>query len=218
MDDANEHPFSTHLPEFLTHSNRAGMIRDCSSFLALSVVAAFYAVTGTKLDVVYNATLLAYFNWDALTSCIPTFIRYFPSLFICTGIMAVALYNFAPLTSHETTWQGPGQPYLIPCKTTHRRLFPKKHSFSYSYLTIGVPVDFRGSVNGMIGVDEDPIPSFRGLVPFANLLSRSWYYVQSSDHLQRGQHGLCLRGKLSLFLLSEVMGPNDTKSACANEN
>lgn len=217
MDDANKDPFSTQVPEFLTHSN-PGLTGNCSSFLALSVVAAFYAVAGTKPDLVYNAALLAYFNWDALTSHIPTITKWFPSLFICTGVMVVALFNFAPLTSCKFTWQGPGQPYLIPCKTTHRRLFPKKHSFSYSYLTIGVPVDFRGSVNGMIAVDENPVPSFGGLVPFANLLSRSWYYIQASDHLQRSQHGPGLRGKLNLFLLSEVICLTAIESTRANAN
>lgn len=215
MDDANEDPFSMQMPEYLTHSN-PGMTGNFSSFLALPLVAAFYAVAGTKLDLVYNAALLAYFHWTALTSHIPTITRWFPSLFICTGVMFVALFNFAPLTSRKSTWQGPGQPYLIPCKTTHRRLFPKKHSFSYPYLTIGVPVDFRGSVNGMIAVDENPVPSFGGLVPFANLLSRSWYYIQASDHLQRSQHGLSLRGKLNLFLLSEVIGLTAIESTCAN--
>lgn len=215
MDDAHEDPFSTYMHEFLTHSN-LGMTGNCSSFLGLSVVAAFYAVAGTKLDMVYNAALLAYFHWDALTSYIPTFTRSFPSLFICTGVMVVALFNFAPLTSRKSTWQGPGQPYLIPCKTTHRRLFPKKHSFSYPYLTIGVPVDFRGSVNGMIAVDENPVPSFGGLVPHANLVSRSWYYIRASDHLQRSQHGPGLRGKLNLFLLSEVIGLTAVESTCAN--
>lgn len=215
MNDGNEAPLSTHMPDFLTDSNPR-MTGDCSSFLALSAVAAFYAVAGTKLDMVYSAALLACFNWDVLTSYIPTITRCFPSLFICTGVMVAALFNFAPLTSRKSTWQGPGQPYLIPCKTTHRRLLPKKHSFSYSYLTIGVPVDFRGSVNGMIAVDENPVPSFGGLVPFANLLSRSWYYIQASDHLQRNHHGLCIRGKLNLFLLSEVIGLTAIESTCAN--
>lgn len=215
MTDANEGPFSTHMPEFLTDSN-PDMTGDCSSFLALSVVTAFYSVAGTKLDLVYNAALLAYFNWDALPSYIPTATKCFPSLFICTGIMIAALLSFAPLTRRVSSWQGPGQPYLIPCKTTHRRLLPKKHSFSYSYLTVGIPVDFRGSVNGMIGVDEDPVPSFRGLFPFVKVMLRSWYYIQASDHLQRSQHGPSLRGKLNLFLLSEVIGLTAVESTCAN--
>lgn len=217
MDDTIEAPSLTHMPEFLAHANPV-MTGDCSSFIALSVAAAFYAVAGTKLDLVYNATLLTYLNWDALTSYIPTATKCFPSLFICTGIMVAALLNFAPLTSRESTWQGPGQPYLIPCKTTHRRLLPKKHSFSYTYLTVGVPVDFRGSVNGMIGVDEDPASSFGGLVPFAKVLLQSWYHIQASDHLQRGHGGRNLRERLNVFLLSEVTAPNAARSTCAKEN
>lgn len=217
MDDANGSQSLTHVSELSAYAN-PGLTGDCSSFLALSVVAAFYSVAGTKLDLVYNAALLAYFNWDALTSYISTATKCFPSLFICTGIMIAALLSFAPLTSRVSSWQGPGQPYLIPCKTTHRRLLPKKHSFSYSYLTVGIPVDFRGSVNGMIGVDEDPVPSFRGLFPFVKVLLRSWYYIQASDHLQRDHSGRGLRERLNLFLLSEVTTPTATKSTCANEN
>lgn len=217
MDDANEAPLLTHIPGLQEYVS-PGIPRDHSSFLALLVVAVFYGVAGTKLDLVYNVVLLISFNGEALSSYKSMVTRWFPSLFICTGVFIAALLSFAPLTRRKSTWKGPGQPYLIPCKTTHRRLFPTKHSFSYSYLTIGVPVNFRGSVNGMIGVDEDSVPSFGGLVPFANLLSRSWYYVQSSDHLQRGQHGLSLQVKLNLFLLSEVIDPTDTRSACANEN
>lgn len=187
----------------------------CASFLALSVVIAFYAVAGTKLDLVYNAALFAYFNWDALAEYIHTAIQYLLSLSICIAVVVVPLLTFAPRRSRESTWQGPGQTYLIPCKTTHRRLFPKKHSFSYSYLTVGVPLDFRGSVNGMIGVDEDPTFPFRCLVPFASVLFRSWYSIQSSDHLQRGHHALSLREKLNNFLLSEVINPSVSKSICA---
>lgn len=190
---------------------------DCASFLALLVVTAFYTVAGTKLDLVYNATLFAYFNWDALAQYIHAAIDYLPSLSIYFVVIAVPLLTFAPRRSRESTWQGPGQPRLIPCKTTHRRLFPKAYSFSYSYLTVGVPVDFRGSVNGMIGVDEDPTLAFRRLVPFASVLFRSWYCIQASDHLQRGQYALGLREKLNNFLLSEVITPSVFASICAKE-
>lgn len=190
---------------------------DCASFLALSVVTAFYAVAGTKLDLVYIAAIFAYFNWDALAQYIHTAIEHLPSLFIYIVVIVVPLLTFAPRRSRESTWQGPGQPYLIPCKTTHRRLFPKKHSFSYSYLTVGVPVDFRGSLNGMIGVDEDPAFPFQRLVPFASVLFRSWYSIQASDHLQRGHYALGLRGKLNNFLLSEVITPSVSQSICAEE-
>lgn len=190
---------------------------DCASFLALSVMTAFYVVAGTKLDLVYNAALFAYFKLDALTQCIHTTTEYLPSPFFYVVVIVVTLLTFAPRRSLESTWQGPGQPYLIPCKTTHRRFFPKKHSFSYSYLTVGVPVDFRGSVNGMIGVDEDPAFPFRRLVPFASVFFRSWYSVQASDHLQRGPYALGLRKKLNMFLLSEVITPTVAKTICAKK-
>ncbi|KAL8910450.1 MAG: hypothetical protein Q9171_004244 [Xanthocarpia ochracea] len=35
------------------------------------------------------------------------------------------------------------KPLLFPSKTSHTRLFPKKHSFTYSYLLVGIPVGWR---------------------------------------------------------------------------
>ncbi|KAI7779881.1 uncharacterized protein LA080_000204 [Diaporthe eres] len=81
--------------------------------------------------------------------------EYTPLSFLCLGATLGVLLTFASRSSYESTWLGPGRPYLIPCKTTHRRLVPKPHSFAYSYLTVGIPVGFKGSVNGMIGVEEN---------------------------------------------------------------
>lgn len=190
----------------LAHAYEAWGEEPCS-VLALSAVATFYALAGTRLDLLHNCAFLAYLNWDSLALYIHAAIRYVPALIICVGVMLGAFTSFAPPGTRESTWHGPGRPYLIPCRTTHRRLFPKKHSFSYSYLTVGIPVEFRGRINGMIGVDETPVSPFGGLIPFANVLLRSWYYIQASDHFQRGHDGLGLQGKLSLFLQSEVQLP-----------
>lgn len=91
--------------------------------------------------------------------------------------------------------------YLIPCRVTHRRRVPKKHSFSYSYLTVGIPVGFRGSVDGMISVDEPDIPTswLSGAWHLKN-----WFRVDSSDYLERGSNKLGLRGKLYNYLVSQV--------------
>lgn len=174
------------------------------SVLALSVAAVFYALAGTRNDLLFNAALLACLNRHSLVSHVPTIIEYMPRLFLCLVAALTALLAFASRSSYESTWQGPGRPYLIPCKTTHRRFFPKPHSFSYSYLTVGLPVGFRGSVNGMIGTEENPVCIFGSLLPFGQTWLRSWYYIQASDHLHRGHGGLGLRGKLNIYLQSEV--------------
>lgn len=189
--------------DVLDHADRV-WDEQSNSVLALSVAAVFYALAGTRKDLLYNAALLACLNRHSLVSHVPTIIKYMPQLFLCLGAALAALLAFASRSSYESTWHGPGRPYLIPCKTTHRRLFPVEHSFAYSYLTVGLPVGFRGSVNGMIGTEENPVCIFGSLLPFGQTWLRSWYYIQASDHLHRGQDGLGLRGKLNIYLRSEV--------------
>ncbi|KAL7936991.1 hypothetical protein V8C35DRAFT_213029 [Trichoderma chlorosporum] len=91
--------------------------------------------------------------------------------------------------------------YLIPCRVTHSRELPEKHSFSYSYLAVGIHVGYRGNVNGMISVDaEDSAFWWR---------MRSWLRVDSADYLERGNNKLGLRGKLDAYLRSQDANPVD---------
>lgn len=92
------------------------------------------------------------------------------------------------------------KPLLFPCRTTHTRLFPKKHSFSYSYLCVGIPIGWQGSINSFLSVD------------FGSHLTRkayqqwwpSWFSIMSSDYLNRGSHAAGLKGKLDDYLESQV--------------
>ena len=58
-----------------------------------------------------------------------------------------------PGTNIKSTAEGP-KPLFFPSRTTHTRLFPKTHSFSYSYLLVGIPVGWQGSVGGMLSADQ----------------------------------------------------------------
>jgi DUF1365 family protein len=102
-----------------------------------------------------------------------------------------ATLKFVLAEEPEASWSGPAKPYFIPCRTTHARFFPKKHSFSYSYLLVGVPVGCRANVNGMLSMD------------FGNGRS-AWYDVDQVDYLTRGSGHLGLRGKLDNNLVSQV--------------
>lgn len=99
----------------------------------------------------------------------------------------------AKRTSLETTsilTPGPLRPLIIPCRTTHTRIFPEKNSFGYSYLQVGIPVGWKGSVSSILGADED---SGR----------KSWFSVNAGDYLARGHENLGLEGKLAEYLLSQ---------------
>lgn len=96
------------------------------------------------------------------------------------------------------------KPMIFPCRTTHRRLFPKKHSFSYSYLLVGIPIGWKGLAGGMIACDmeKNPIPWYRRLLSLGP--GSAWYTVNGDDYLARGHVGGGLRGKLDAYLLSQV--------------
>lgn len=86
-------------------------------------------------------------------------------------------------------------PWIIPSRTKHTRIFPKQHSFAYSYLAVAVPVGFKGWCWPMLSVD----------VSYA----WGWFHVQASDHLERGHAHLDLKEKLSHYLQSQGVQDSD---------
>lgn len=90
-----------------------------------------------------------------------------------------------------------GKVLLFPCKTIHSRLFPKKHSFDYSYLTVGVPVGVEGVWGGLVSSTSTKRSWF-------SLSRKAWYHVDPKDYLDRGNGHLGLRGKLDAYLKSQV--------------
>ncbi len=92
----------------------------------------------------------------------------------------------------------PLKPIIFPCRTSHTRLFPQKHSFSYSYLFVGIPVGWRGWVSSFLTADLKTLP-WRGRKP-----RKGWLNVDSADYLARGDSMHGLRGKLDTYLESQV--------------
>jgi DUF1365 family protein len=91
------------------------------------------------------------------------------------------------------------KPCMFPCRTTHSRLFPTKHSFSYSYLYVGIPVGWRGQAGNMLSADSD--------LGGSNT-SKTWFGVVAEDYLQRGVHDRGLHGKLEGYLISQGISPD----------
>lgn len=104
----------------------------------------------------------------------------------------------ARLESSKTQEEFLLKPLLISCRTSHTRLFPKKHSFSYSYLLVGVPIGWRGSVGNVLAADLNSL--LRGQTRQA----KAWFCISSSDYLGRGDSPDGLRGKLDRYLKSQV--------------
>lgn len=86
------------------------------------------------------------------------------------------------------------RPLIFPARTSHTRFFPKKHSFSYSYLFVGVPVvPFEIKTRALsVGTSCRP----------------SWFHVKPQDYLDRGDPGRPLRGRLDDYLLSQKIDPD----------
>lgn len=94
----------------------------------------------------------------------------------------------------------PVNPMFFPCSTSHTRFFPKKHSFSYSYLLVGIPIGWKGTIGGMISSETEILRrSWFSLKP-----GGAWYTVQGDDYLGRGHVEGGLKGKLDDYLVSQV--------------
>ena len=98
----------------------------------------------------------------------------------------------------------PAKPMFFPCRTAHTRMFPTKHSFSYSYLLTGIPVGWKGSAGGMLSSDleADPKPWYRKL--FSIRPSSAWFTVNGDDYFERGHVKGGLEEKLRNYLHSQV--------------
>lgn len=92
------------------------------------------------------------------------------------------------------------RPRIFECQTTHRRLFPTNYSFTYSYLLVGVPIGWHGSVGSILSSDNltDVSPS-----------EKTWFSVHAEDYLQRGQHVDGLAGKLDDYLKTQNVSLDD---------
>lgn len=103
----------------------------------------------------------------------------------------------SPELSREGTRPWPvehPQPFVIPCRTTHTRIFPKKHSFAYGYLLCGFPIVPAGTTPEGIDIADGK----------DQVLGRWWLQIQAGDYLTRGQAALGFYGKLKVFLREKV--------------
>lgn len=116
------------------------------------------------------------------------------------GLIAFIVFQSArwlSAPSNTSHWKGPGKVLLFPGLTTHTRLFPKRHTFDYSYLVVGIPVGWEGISGGMISSSSKEHS-------WLSLSKRGWYHVDPEDYLDRGNRDLGLRGKLNAYLRSQV--------------
>ncbi|OAA46051.1 hypothetical protein NOR_02804 [Metarhizium rileyi] len=175
--------------------------------LALVLISLYYALMGSWLELVLTTIVIGSEHSRALL----TFACYFweilsIGLIPTVGIVTTGFMLTSYFANRDEDWDSPAQPYLIPCKTTHTRLFPKKHSFAYSYLVVGVPVGSTGTANGMLAIDDR---SYSAWSFICKLFRGRWYSVSDADYMQRGRSAHGLRGKLDEYLRSQDVKPSD---------
>ncbi|KAL1858300.1 hypothetical protein VTK73DRAFT_7845 [Phialemonium thermophilum] len=125
------------------------------------------------------------------------------------GVLALSLLSvtlsffWATKPKQQPSWSGIGRVLLFPCTTTHSRLFPQKHAFTYSYLVVGVPVGWEGEVGGLVSAGvKGPGNKWP-----ASWLRRAWFDIDAGDYLERGRAHLGLRGKLDEYLRTQGVDP-----------
>ena len=163
---------------------------------------------------VWNHRHFPLFNYISLVS----FQTYFIIVSIITCIaFASFLYNVQKYGTRKpsrgtTLANVPGgskvqilTPLVFPCRTSHTRMFPKKHSFSYSYLLVGIPVGWKGSVGSFLSADLESLS--HGFGREHRKFPKTWLAVDAADYLNRGDGAVGLQGKLEEYLKSQVREP-----------
>ncbi|ATY63339.1 Cyclopropane-fatty-acyl-phospholipid synthase [Cordyceps militaris] len=176
------------------------------AILVFTAFSLYYALLSRRSHVLLIAAAVAAFTSPSALA------RHVPSLLGAAVIAACSLValRLAILTTAHVFLDAPtrsaGSSVFLPSRTTHTRFFPEKHSFAYSYLTVGVPVGLRArNVNGILAVDAPP--SARG--SWWARLASPLYEVDAARHLARGPDGGGLRAKLDRFLASQSVDPGD---------
>ena len=130
----------------------------------------------------------------------------------CVASIAFSIMITILHTTSLTEWLGTSQPatyeplqsglrpLMIPCRTTHTRLFPAKHSFSYSYLLVGIPVGWKGRAGTILSADRSSRPK-------QEESRTTWFSVEAEDYLERKSHPDGLDGKLFEYLKSQGVNP-----------
>jgi hypothetical protein len=183
-----------------------------SSLLSLLPLAAVL-LFGKAVDIALVFGFGIYRNRETVQGFLNAYLN--PAIAIDIVKAATALFSLLQITRYILGLKCPSspaddfpvKPILFPCRTSHVRMFPTKHGFSYSYLLAGIPVGWKGSVGGMLSEDDNT-----GLAPWYSRLfslnpGGAWYSINGDDYLDRGHVESGLQGKLEKYLIGQVYIP-----------
>jgi hypothetical protein len=167
---------------------------------------------GNSLDICLLLSFSTFRRWRIIQDLAHTYIN--PTIVITTLAGLISLFisfqvlryilSLTQTSSHYSEDGCPVNPMFFPCRTSHVRMFPKKHGFSYSYLLVGIPVGWKGSVGGMLSADtpKNQTPWYMRLLSLRP--GGAWFTVNGDNYLGRGHVDGGLQGKLKKYLESEV--------------
>jgi hypothetical protein len=170
----------------------------------------FILAFGGSLDILLLCFFALVRNWDAFQAFIDLYFD--PTVVIDIAKAGAALFTLLQTARYVVGLKEvsspsngfPTKPMILPCRTSHTRMFPKTHSFSYSYLWVGIPVGWKGSIGGMLSCDNlrEPSPWYMRL--FSLTAGGAWLTVNGDDYLGRGHVDGGLEEKLRHYLQDQV--------------
>ncbi|CAD0093995.1 unnamed protein product, partial [Aureobasidium vineae] len=175
-------------PLWLLRSQPSTTVTDITLFLAIGLY--HYGIDGLKPP-----------QWVLETRLMELQIfAFLILLMIFAGLIAwrgqAQAFKVIPEQQHESTVEQLIPPLLLPGRTTHSRMFPQKHSFAYSYFSVGVPVNFKGRAGSMLSTNLELLPPSQR--------SKGWFNVNAADYLYRGGEERGLEARLRCYLREEA--------------
>ena len=203
----NFHTFYSFLPlTLVSFSSSVSIFRslrsDSSSLIKDTAFVSFLAITDA----------LQKLGWRTfLTKVLPLSTLVFTSLVFLWVLAVVHIQRKVLLWSHDDDPEQEkcflGKPLLFPSQLTHARMFPEKYHYGIDYFNIGMPVDFRGHIGALISFDCGGSNQCDG--SYKSFIIRifrkfTWFGMDPSQYLYRGDGHLSLKQKLKHFLMNHV--------------
>lgn len=181
----------------------------CTMPISMEMLFAFIPILaviawGTRFDVLLATAIGVFSSRNVIQESIRplTDLLNLPLLLLGFVLLQLIRYIITLWVSVSSNDDHPMKAMFFPCQTSHTRLFPKIHSFTYSYLMVGIPIGWEGTAGGLLSADMEKSQSPWYLRWFSLRPSGSWWSVDGQNYLARGSSGL--QEKLEGYLESEV--------------
>ena len=178
----------------------------------MAVMLPFLLAIGRSIDVGLLLFFLTVGNRETILGFTNQYIN--PATVINLAEAATILFTVFQIVRNLRGFKAPSspsddfvaKPMIFPCRTSHTRLVPKTHSFSYSYLWVGIPVGWKGNVGGLLSADAPKMssPWYRRVLSLNS--GDAWHTVDGDDYLGRGHADGGLHEKLHSYLQDQVRG------------